>query len=250
MDLTLKQMFLERWERYFPGAGLPVVFFYTGSPGGHETVDPPPGWRCLMAQLAPAFQGRTLCFNGAAIGCDGGKRYAGFEQSVRPNFEYFLSCGIPGEMEGERYKRTPELVKQFMRDQPAFKAPAPYLVFKRWDTLEAGDEPAAVIFLATPDVLSGLFTLANFDEPGPHGVIAPFAAGCGTIIHWPYLEIRAERPRAVLGMFDVSARPMVPAGMLSFAVPWPKFVRMVNHMEESFLITDSWSKVRHRMERG
>lgn len=249
MDLNLKKSFLERWERYFPGAGLPVAFFYTDQPVPGAQVEPAPGWRCMVAQLAPAFQGKTLCFDVHSIGCDGGKRYTGFQQSVRPKFEYFLSCGIPGEMEGERYKRTPELVKRFIHGQPAYEAPAPYLVFKRWDSLEAGDAPAAVIFLAAPDVLSGLFTLANFNEPEPYGVIAPFAAGCGTIVHWPYLENQAEQPRAVLGMFDVSARPMVPAGTLSFAVPWRKFVQMVGYMDESFLTTESWAKVRNRIQR-
>ena len=36
----------------------------------------------------------------------------GFTQELRPNFEFFLSCGIPGEMEGERYKKSQELVLQ------------------------------------------------------------------------------------------------------------------------------------------
>jgi hypothetical protein len=48
-------------------------------------------------------------------------------------------------------------------------------------------------------------------------------------------------------MFDVSARPCVPPEALTFAVPWPKFVRMVDHMDESFLITRSWGQVRARM---
>jgi hypothetical protein len=50
-------------------------------------------------------------------------------------------------------------------------------------------------------------------------------------------------------MFDASARPFVPSTVLSFAVPWPKFVRMVDNVEESFLITKSWNKVRTRMKR-
>ncbi len=48
-------------------------------------------------------------------------------------------------------------------------------------------------------------------------------------------------------MFDVSARPCVPAGVLTFAVPWPKFTRMVANMDESFLITSSWAKVQARL---
>jgi hypothetical protein len=31
---------------------------------------------------------------------------------------------------------------------------------------------------------------------------------CGSIIQYPYLENKSDRPRAVIGMFDVSASPM------------------------------------------
>ena len=53
--------------------------------------------------------------------------------------------------------------------------------------------------------------------------------------------------RSVLGMFDVSARPWVQKDLLSFAVPMNKFARMVDNMEESFLITPSWARVRARI---
>jgi hypothetical protein len=132
---------------------------------------------------------------------------------------------------------------------PAFKAPSPFIVFKRWDMLEASDDPAAVIFFAKPDVLAGIFTLANYDEIEQHGVIAPFGSGCSTIVMYPYLERDSQRPRAVLGMFDVSARPFVPKEVLTFAVPMNKFERMVDNMDESFLITPSWEKVQKRIAR-
>jgi hypothetical protein len=48
-------------------------------------------------------------------------------------------------------------------------------------------------------------------------------------------------------MFDVSARPFVPSDTLTFAAPMRKFVGMVANMEESFLITHSWEKVRQRL---
>lgn len=166
-----------------------------------------------------------------------------------PHFEYFLSYGIPDQLEGERYKKSPELVQEALTHMPPFQAPGRYLVFKRWDQLEAADEPEVVIFFALPDVLSGLFTLANFDEADPYGVVAPFGAGCGSIVQYPYRKKEADRPRAVLGMFDVSARPCVPREVLTFAVPMGKFLRMVNNMEESFLITSSWSKVCQRIQR-
>jgi len=78
-------------------------------------------------------------------------------------------------------------------------------------------------------------------------VVAPFAAGCGSIVQYPYLEREAESPRGILGMFDVSARPFVPSDTLTFAAPMRKVVGMVANMEESFLITHSWEKVRQRL---
>jgi len=50
-------------------------------------------------------------------------------------------------------------------------------------------------------------------------------------------------------MFDVSARPFVPVNTLSFAIPMNKFTCMVNNMDESFLQTGSWEKVKSRLGR-
>ena len=66
-------------------------------------------------------------------------------------------------------------------------------------------------------------------------------------MQYPYLEKGSARSKAVIGMLDVSARPCVPKETLTFAVPMNKFIRMVHNMEESFLITRSWEKVKKRM---
>jgi uncharacterized protein (DUF169 family) len=248
MDIEINEKFLGLWDKYFDGAELPIVFYYADEAGGVELVKPSSGHRCIMADLSKVRKGRCLCLNAESIGCLGGKRYLGFTDEVMPDFEYFLSYGIPGKLEGERYKKSPGLVKEIMKDMPEFRAPGRFIVFKRWDMLEEKDEPDVVIFFAQPDVLSGLFTLANFDEAEPDAVFAPFAAGCGSLVRYPYLEKVSERPRAVLGMFDVSARPFVSKDTLSFSVPMVKFMRMVENMEESFLTTRSWSKVRQRIQ--
>jgi uncharacterized protein (DUF169 family) len=246
MDITLKRQFIERWNKYFPGAELPIVLYYTDDDAPTGPAPSPGKFHCLICDLAPVRDGASRRFDADTIRCSGGRRHLGFETSLQPNFAYFLSCGIPGEMEGERYKQSPELVEEYLERHPVFKAPGRYIVFKRWDHLDEEDDPAVAIFFAPPDVLSGLFTLANFDEADSQAVIAPFSSGCGSIVYYPYLELESERPRAILGMFDVSARPCVPGETLTFAVPWPKLVRMVRHMDESFLITNSWHKVRSR----
>lgn len=246
MDPQFRDRFMSLWEKYFDKAELPLVFFYTDaepadqkrSPGGH---------RCVMTDINRARQGKVMHMTAEGVGCFGGKRYLGFRQELMPKFEYFLSCGIPGELEGERYKKSPELVKAYMADVPDFRAPGKAVVFKRWDLLNGADDPDVVIFFASPDVLAGLFTLYGYDEADRNAVAAPFGAGCASIVMYPYLEGAKERPKGILGMFDVSARPFVPASTLTFAVPTAKFIRMVDNMEESFLQTKSWALVRKRL---
>ena len=247
MESQFSSNFVRLWGKYFTGAELPITYFYTDNPSkedleGSLVVD-----RCLIGNLMRVQQGYPFVYDAHTQGCSGGKRYTGFTHTLRPNFEYFLSCGIPGEMEGERYKRDPELVKQYMLQHPPFDAPAKYLVFKRWDMLTAQDEPLAVTFFATGDVLSGLFALANYDMPDPDGVITPMGAGCASMIGYPLEQANLEKPRCVLGLFDVSARPHVKPDELTFSIPIQRFKQLVNYMDESFLITGSWDKVRSRM---
>ena len=248
MKSGLKQQFTERWNKYFPGSELPIAFFYTDNTGEvpvHRITTE--GQHCFIDDLKSVRQGNALSFDTKSLGCFGGKRYLGFTQNLMPDFEYFLSCGIPGKLEGERYKKTPELVKELFSKAPVFTAPGRYIIFKRWDLLTEEDAPQVVIFFAPPDVLSGLFTLANYDEPTNEAVFSPMGAGCATIVQIPMKECLSDRPRSVLGMFDVSARPGVPAECLTFSIPIQKFERMVDDMDESFLITESWKKVQQRL---
>lgn len=248
MDLKLKKKFLEMWKKHFGIAELPIVFYYHKEIHNAIHVTQTKGRSCIICELAKVRNGESLAYDAEAIACAGAKRYLGYSENIRPNFEYFLSCGIPGKMVGERYIRTPEMVLELQKHQKTIKdAKGNFIIFKRWDMLEEFDEPAVVIFFAKPDVLSGLFTLANFDQTEPNSTFTPFGAGCGAIVHYPYLEKDAERPRAVIGMFDPSARPCVLKDTLSFAVPMIKFERMIDYMEESFLITNTWKMVKKRI---
>ena len=247
MDMAFKEKFLGLWERYFDGASLPVVFYYTDDGDAAPLMKAPSGHRCVIADVSRVAAGRDLLFDVDSVGCFGGKHYFGFTQGWAPDFEHFLSRGLEGVVEGERYKKTVEHVRNYMELLPPFVAPARYILFKRWDRLEVNDRPEVVIFFAPPDVLSGLFTLANYDRLGPDGVFSPFGSGCAAIVQYPYFERNDDMPRAVLGMLDVSARPCVRPGVLTFAIPMKRFVTMVENMEESFLSTASWAMVRKRV---
>jgi|APHig6443717817_1056837.scaffolds.fasta_scaffold111704_1 uncharacterized protein (DUF169 family) len=246
MNIQLKATFLELWKKFFGDSELPIVFWYTEGDGGAEWAEKPKGHSCIICELAKVRNGKSVVYNAERVKCGGAKRYLGYTEKMRPGFEYFLSCGNL-LTEGERYLRTPEQVKEFMKNQRTLPGAGRNIVFKRWDNLGESDEPEVVIFFVKPDVLSGLFTLANFDQSEPNGTITPFGSGCGSIVYYPYLESKSERQRAVIGMFDPSARPCVPENVLTFAVPMKRFEKMTGYMEESFLITHTWSILRKRI---
>ncbi|HRY31861.1 MAG TPA: DUF169 domain-containing protein [Bacteroidales bacterium] len=247
MDSSLKNVFLERWTRYFPGAGNPILLFYSDELHAAEPVRKFSGHHCMIADLLRVFRGAALAFGTDNMGCAGGRRYCGFSDTLRPEFGYFLSYGIPGKLEGERYKKDPETVAALMQHVPLSKAPAKWLIAKPFEHAGEEDHPEVVLFFATPDVLAGLFTLANFDRKDLYGVKAPFCAGCGSVVQYPVLENGKDDPDCILGMFDASARPHVPAGTLSFAIPFKRFEKLVAYMDESFLITATWKTIRKRI---
>ena len=246
MNKNFQNRFLLLWHKYFNDAELPFTFYYTDKDGSapSPTKETP---RCVIGALVNVRQGNSLACDAQTVGCPGGRRYLGFAENITPDFEYFLSYGIEGRMRGERYIKSPELVKKMQEEAPRFKAPAKYIVFKRWDKLTVSDNPEVVVFIATPDVLSGLFTLARFDNISRDAVATPFGAGCSSVVQYPYLEKESKNPRAIIGLFDPSARPNIPKDALSFAVPFHKFVGMVDNMEESFLITETWQRIQKRI---
>ena len=246
MDIILRDKFLILWKKFFNNADLPITFDYTDKAAGAKPAKNESLPRCIIGALSSIREGKSIYFDAESLKC--GQRYLGFSKEIRPTLRYFLSCGVPGKIRGERYSKTPEMVDEFIKNTPSFTAPGKFIVFKRWDKLEEFDTPEVVIFFATPDVLSGLFTLARFDETDRDAIQAPFGSGCASIVQNPYLEQQSEHPRAIIGMFDPSARVCVPKDVLTFAVPMKKFVKMIDNMEESFLITDTWQQIQLRID--
>jgi len=250
MDTGIRDRFITLWQKYCPGAELPITFEIGEADGTAEKAKTPGSWRCIICDLARVRKGTSLVFDRSSVTCSGGLFYLGYDTRRSENFRYFLSSGKTGVVEGERYKRTPEIVDEIDARHVSLPAEGSCYTFRRWDKLTPDDTPAVVIFFARPEVLSALFTLANFDEGDPNGVICPFGSGCSSIIHYPRLEQKSYHPKAVFGMFDPSARPCVPVDILTFAIPMKKFEKMIGFMDESFLITKTWDKVKTKIVRS
>ncbi|WP_019554959.1 DUF169 domain-containing protein [Propionispira raffinosivorans] len=209
-------------------------------------------WSCTIPLFIAAAKGKTSVFERKTTVCPGGKTGLGFGQF--PNYpggiEYFLSVGKNGLFEGEGYIKNPELGVEYVECLPITDIPYQYVIFKPLSQIDTTKEiPELVVFYVNTDQLSALTVLANCYRPGNENVMIPFSSGCQSVFLIPYAEAQKENPRAVVGLTDITVRPMVDPDMLSFSVPYKMFLDMNESVMGSFLEKRLWHKVVARMRK-
>jgi uncharacterized protein (DUF169 family) len=239
-------------------------------------------WGCVMWLVASAAKGKTAACDRKTFGCQGGAVGVGFGNEYKnfaggeEGFFHFLSTGNGATEEGrraaekvkpflrkeaydnfvhgERYRKTPDLVRQFVKNLPMVDIPAKYVVFKPLSEVDRAKEaPETIIFFADPDQLSALVVLANYGRDESDSVIIPHAAACQTIGIYPYREARNGKGRAVVGLTDLSARVhmnrQLAPNLMTFAVPLAMFDEMEGNAEGSFLGRHTWQTLVEGKER-
>ena len=228
--------FIERFREAFgEAAPLPIALWYSDTAVNAESRVP----RCMIGAIRKVCEGGALTLTSENVQCGGGGLYTAF----RPMFE-----GVPMFVShNEHYKKTPEQVRSYVESLDIEITNKPYLNFVRVDKLDSWDGVEAVVFFATPDILSGLCTWTFFDNDAEDAVVTKFASGCAAVITFATVENRKGGRRAFLGMFDPSARPLVPKDELTFAVPMCRFKQMLQTMPNSALYEHAFSVVRRRI---
>ena len=208
----------------------------------------PGRWGCVVAMMgAVVKKGKTAAFSDATCSCAGGRIGLGFTEMYAPGFQEFLSRGdsegtCTRHRDSEGYKKSPAAVEAWFQGLPSRKIAEKYVVFEPLDRVPNGEEPELVVLYVTPDQLSALVVLANYDRPNADGVAIPQGAGCQTFCLFPWHEAEQEHPRAVVGMTDISCRHLIDDNMLSFTMPYDMYRQMEANAEGSFLDRETWKR--------
>lgn len=206
---------------------------------------------CVIGNIWRARKKETAAyFDKERFGCLGGAFYLGFLKPQLNFITYYVSTGIPDQIEGERYLESPEVTRDFFNTIDPPPAPARYCVFKPVTQFEKEAKPELVIFFARAEAISGLNQLATFVTNDFEAVSSPFGAGCSNIVTWPLRYLAQGKLKAVLGGWDPSERKFLKTDEITFTVPFEIFKRMVNRWSESFLTTKTWATVRKKIERS
>ena len=132
-----------------------------------------------------------------------------------------------------------------------FPTPPPeWLVFQPLDQVAETVNPPGRGLSRQRRSVSGLIALANYDRPTQDNVKVLFGAGCVQSILYSLCQEEAGGDTCYLGLTDPSALAAHPPQNCSpFSLPYHRFLELEGKVEESFLTTETWKRICHRISR-
>lgn len=208
---------------------------------------------CTLALTKQAMAGERIVVTSETASCKGALAGFGLSDDM-PNipggFGNFIASGKgEGFPQGERIKKTPELGEAMLFGQPK-NVNNGCNAIELW-TYEHAQDPDLVSALVTPDQLSALIHLFNYEKPDYDNVIMPMSSGCASVVRIPLGELKkGSDARAVVGGVDVFSRPHFAEDTFFFTIPAKQFETMLLNADESVLASPIWRGVRKRVHAG
>ena len=230
--------FIEKYRQAFgEKAPLPIAFGYSDTPVSEIRSVP----KCLLGSISNVRHGNSLTLSAENVICGGGGLYTAFTE-MPERVPIFVS-------EVEHYKKTKEMVVDYVRGLNIELTQKPYLNFVSIDNLKEWSDAEVLLFFATPDMLAGLCSWAFYDNNSADAVVTQFSSGCASIVTRAISENKSGGRSCFIGMLDPSARPLIPENELTFTIPMCRLMEMLDTMDDSSLYQKAFSALRRRINK-
>ena len=230
--------FIEKYRQAFgEKAPLPIAFGYSDTPVSEIRSVP----KCLVSSISNVRHGNSLTLSAENVICGGGGLYTAFTE-MPERVPIFVS-------EVEHYKKTKEMVVDYVRGLNIELTQKPYLNFVSIDNLKEWSDAEVLLFFATPDMLAGLCSWAFYDNNSADAVVTQFSSGCASIVTRAISENKSGGRSCFIGMLDPSARPLIPENELTFTIPMCRLMEMLDTMDDSSLYQKAFSALRRRINK-
>lgn len=239
------------------------IWFVAAEPRDYDPSAPTPS-RCVVPCLLAASAGRSICLREEDVLCPGGAVGLGFGDAFEKRHastRFLLShgeesagydpqAGLPPHLKrGERFFDRPDTVMKWKGALELEEADHRYVCFAPLDDARTHpcDRSADLAFLlANPDQLSALVIMCGYRSGRPLNVVAPFCAGCQSIL-LAKKEMGKEEPMAILGMFDLAQRHRIDKDLLSLTMTYGAYEALERDREEGCLASHAWSQIVPRL---
>jgi len=193
-------------------------------------------FRCIFQFIMQTRKnGTPSVFSAEQFGCPGFRFYAGFQKTLPTFNHHFTSNGIPGIYPGERFYPSAASAKKSAEVLEGTTAKGKYLVFKHFSPSDTDKSIESIIFFGNPETIIGLAGLVRYATDNDHSVHSIYCSGCSSIFAWPKKFLSNGKDEAILGVFDLAARPWLKPGEMTLAMPFSLFRKILSIYQSTFI---------------
>ncbi len=174
--------------------------------------------------------------------CPGGQAWFGYKTFL-PMLKYFLSTGSENFRNGaaEFLIATPDLAEKRLNSIGKITPLGKYIVIRKCDDLDEQDpDVKALICFGLSEQIRNLCSLAYFRPEKGFNIQIPWGPSCASFVTYPagMVENGSENT-IIIGPTDPTGNYWFPQDYLSMGIPFEIVKRMVNDLDDSFIIKRS-----------
>ena len=174
--------------------------------------------------------------------CPGGQAWFGYKPFL-PMLKYFLSTGSEDFRDGasENLIANPDLSEKQLNSVGKITPLNNYILIRKCESIDEQDfDVKSFLCFGNSEQIRNLCSLAYFRPEDSFTIQIPWGPSCASFVTYPAgMAVNSPRDSIILGPTDPTGNYWFPPNYLSIGIPFEIALRMVNDLDDSFIIKRS-----------